>query len=1337
MAVSQEMVIKVMADVKQALAGLKQLQTVMTGTSKAAKLAATPLMSKQLKDIDKLYSAWGDSAGATKEKLSLLKGEMRKMSAEGDTSSKRFGIYGNMIKNLSGNAGNAAFSFKNMGASLAKAGESLANNVPYMGQALQLLKQFPPQIALIIAAVVALGLILKQGVGFNAMLENEQMAFQVMLKDLGKAQYLMSELKNVALTTPIGLAEGAAGAKQLLAYGFAQEEIIDNLKMMSTVAKAVNVPLSDMVYVYGTLRAQGRAYTRDLTQFAMRGIPIYEALAATMGVPVSQLKKMGEEGKITYTEVSAAMKYMTSEGGQFAGMLEAQMTTMTGLGTVIKNTWEMLTGEMTSGIMPVIKYFMGELVTLLRSFGGLASMINVILTTIAYAFKYMYMIGIKPSIEAWRVISSIIGVIASAIKLLVRLVYTLISPVESVVGGFFKWLDPISRVVKEAQKLSALLDSIAAKQGKPDYRYKGRIPNTQAVSAALAPSSSGYNKYIKIFRQLEEGGFKNIEGLREFARMAQISFAKAVDVASNFSHMTEKNRNDLIRMGEAAGPAVTNFVEAFREEYPDISGTIKDLSFALGTDLGSDTGRVMALNTISAFKETYDRNKKWLQDKLNVGELSASAYADQMKKLDEDTKKALEPIIEFLSGSDFFAGSGNKGAETFLLEWLKLWDQFNAGKKSAKDTESTMADIFAEYRNFRKDNMTDEGIFSESTHKHLQTYMDTFADLVGQTDIYQRQITEIEKKYTDLAYGATHNKEGVKLFDLSDEERQLLIAMQDREIEVALVSRGNFLMDTATRMGTQIASAAATGFQKSYDNLAKNSGFTGQINKYAHTIKYALSSTVDDFVWGVKQFSQVKDSFSLFRFSVDLLGTTLRDEFMGQIKRIGSIIYAAIEMGGQAFTKMFGETEVGKIVQGVSNITTAKDDTAKGIAAADLWSLLLQIAMSALSELESFQEVFNGITDMLVDAFSALDPVFESLALVLPYIGRILNAVLVPIVETLLPMLQDFLLPIIALLDLLRPYLAAAVKLFAIWVQYLNPASAGLRMLWYIFKAIAKIFGLAWETYDDMANSTDTAKKNLERQLKTLQELYNVGAISGAEYEQRLRELQGTSSSEDIFAGTIFEGVFDEITAMLEEITTAIVDILVPILEILKPFLLEIWGLFKNQIINVLTIISGALQMISGLLNGDSQKFFAGLWKVFGGILNLLWAPLAAGINIMLTGIDLLLQGISKLVYWASFKTTDPGWGLGYRVPTAWSFDKGTGNVTEDMAANIHKGEIIVPGSFSDALRNGDLALSGGGMGSGGNTVVVNVEGSVVTEREMINLIADGISQADKRGYRK
>ena len=155
-------------------------------------------------------------------------------------------------------------------------------------------------------------------------------AFSTMLKSQEKADALMSGLKTFATDTPFGLMDSAKGAKQLLAYGTQAENIIGDLKMLGNVASGVSAPLGDIIYLYGTLRSQGRAYAVDIRQFAGRGIPIYAELAKVLKVNVDQVNELVSAGKVGFPEVEQAFKNMTSGGGMFEGLMEKQTASVTG-----------------------------------------------------------------------------------------------------------------------------------------------------------------------------------------------------------------------------------------------------------------------------------------------------------------------------------------------------------------------------------------------------------------------------------------------------------------------------------------------------------------------------------------------------------------------------------------------------------------------------------------------------------------------------------------------------------------------------------------------------------------------------------------------------------------------------------------------------------------------------------------------------------------------------------------------------------------------------------------------------------------------------------------------
>lgn len=209
--------------------------------------------------------------------------------------------------------------------------------------------------------------VMSSGVEFNKFVETQTMAFSVMMKSAEKAKAQMEELYDFAVKSPLTFKDTASAAKQLMAYGFAAKELVPTMDTLGTVALATGHSLGDIAYVYGTLRSQGRAYSRDLMQFGMRGIPIYEELAKVMGVNVQQIQKLTSQGKVGFKEVEMAFQSMTSSGGRFSGMLEQYMDTLTGKLAMFEDIFEKSTGKIMRGATNSYKNFIDEMTQILES----------------------------------------------------------------------------------------------------------------------------------------------------------------------------------------------------------------------------------------------------------------------------------------------------------------------------------------------------------------------------------------------------------------------------------------------------------------------------------------------------------------------------------------------------------------------------------------------------------------------------------------------------------------------------------------------------------------------------------------------------------------------------------------------------------------------------------------------------------------------------------------------------------------------------------------------------------------------------------------------------------
>lgn len=181
-----------------------------------------------------------------------------------------------------------------------------------------------------------------------------EIAFETMLGSGQKAKGMISDLANLAASTPFDMKGVVNGAKQLLAYGFAANEITDTMRRLGDVSAGLGLNLQDLTWLYGTTMVQGRLFTRDLMQFTGRGIPLTEELAKQFGVTKDKVSELVTAGKVGFPEVKKAIESLTNEGGKFGGLMEKQSYSITGQISNIQDTIEMAIndlGTQTEGLM--------------------------------------------------------------------------------------------------------------------------------------------------------------------------------------------------------------------------------------------------------------------------------------------------------------------------------------------------------------------------------------------------------------------------------------------------------------------------------------------------------------------------------------------------------------------------------------------------------------------------------------------------------------------------------------------------------------------------------------------------------------------------------------------------------------------------------------------------------------------------------------------------------------------------------------------------------------------------------------------------------------------------
>jgi len=156
----------------------------------------------------------------------------------------------------------------------------------------------------------------------------------VLVNSFQKGSQIFQELNAMAIKSPFTLLELAGAAKQLTAYNFEANEVVDTTRRLADISAALGVPMERLTYNLGQIRAQTVLTARDARDFANAGLPIVKALSdyftelegkvVTTGDVYSRMSKK----MVSYTDVMAVLNKMTDEGGKFFDFQAKQAQTL-------------------------------------------------------------------------------------------------------------------------------------------------------------------------------------------------------------------------------------------------------------------------------------------------------------------------------------------------------------------------------------------------------------------------------------------------------------------------------------------------------------------------------------------------------------------------------------------------------------------------------------------------------------------------------------------------------------------------------------------------------------------------------------------------------------------------------------------------------------------------------------------------------------------------------------------------------------------------------------------------------------------------------------------------
>ncbi|OFO52157.1 hypothetical protein HMPREF3027_06960 [Porphyromonas sp. HMSC077F02] len=476
-----------------------------------------------------------------------------------------------------------------------------------------------------------------------------EIAFGTMLKSADKAQGLITQLADTAAKTPFDLQGVTQGAKQLLAYGVAAEDINDKLLMLGDIASGLSLPLGDLVYLYGTTMTQGRVYTRDMIQFMGRGIPLAEELAKQFGVTKDKVSELVSAGKVGAKEFEQAMQSMRTN--RFNNLMEEQSKSLTGQISNIEDAIQIMYNEIgrssegmlnkgLEGVSFLVEHYkeVGKaLGTLIITFGAAKAAVALYSVVIGMHAK-----GIIGFITATRKATAVQA--AFNTSLLSNPIVALVGAVIGLVAAYAILRDRTTEVEKAQGRLNEANAQAKADAEEAKEKAMAAVQTMKSESSTLMELYDARTQLNDLFPEI----FKNMSD-EEIKLMTATQLTKELTKA-NEDLLLSKKKAHLDELREQK----KNIVVVDQGSAMRLSKLEADIKVA-EADIAKEERKLATARMTTADKRALQEKEvnRLLQEREKlVAETNLKGYTDfmdvdKMQKLDRSIKTAKETLTGF------------------------------------------------------------------------------------------------------------------------------------------------------------------------------------------------------------------------------------------------------------------------------------------------------------------------------------------------------------------------------------------------------------------------------------------------------------------------------------------------------------------------------------------------------------------------------------------------------------------------------------------------------------------------------------------------------------------
>lgn len=386
-------------------------------------------------------------------------------------------------------------------------------------------------------------------------IESLQKSFEVLAGKAAGGQ-LFADIKEFAVTTPMGMQELAKGAQTLLSFNTAAEEVMPILRAIGDIAMGDAQKFNSLVLAFAQMRSTGKLMGQDLLQMINAGFNPLSIISEQTGKSIGKLKEEMSAGSISADMITKAFMDATAEGGKFHGMLNAMSQGIEGSISNLKGAWENMLnsiGEQSQGVIVGSLQAAQKLVENYEEVGRvLAELIAVYGVYKAALIALTVAKSVHTQVTAGWTIAELahynaLLLVEKAQKLLNATIlknpYVLAAAaVAALVYGLYKFFDVENQAKKATEDHNAAIDALNQKYSEEQSRINSLIDTIRSETTARVDRIAAMNElkglYPDIFDKYidEKGHIRDLIGLQRELNDAQANkrMAEEDDILADY-----------------------------------------------------------------------------------------------------------------------------------------------------------------------------------------------------------------------------------------------------------------------------------------------------------------------------------------------------------------------------------------------------------------------------------------------------------------------------------------------------------------------------------------------------------------------------------------------------------------------------------------------------------------------------------------------------------------------------------------------------------------------------------------------------------------------------------